>query len=487
MRLTEPILILVVFTAALTLKSRVPSGLSVLLISLGVLLSLWYGTRVGIPWQMLPVLSGLALVLILQVASNLFHIPQNPAWRSCVSVFAACFSVLSMALLIAVPMFTLPKPTGEYPVGTRIMYMKDVSRTEDQSTHPGIPRELIVQIWYPAAMSNNRLEPYQRRSETTLETSYRSILSTNSKSDAPIASGDSRFHVLLFNHGWGGRRTQDTFLTEDLASHGYVVASIDHPYNAGLVAMPDGRVIEDTLGPDAINPSVRTAAQILNTWNKELSKWVEDDRFVLDTLQTQNLDKTSFWFNRLDTTRTGAFGHSFGGAASVQICSVDARVQAGLNMDGWTFGDLTHRVDGQSLMFIYGGGNSSKPQVRRADPTAEMQLDLQDANEVESSLKEYGGYKLTVEHTSHMDFTDHSLVFPWRNWKDRTHITPVRIQTIVRAYTLAFFDQTLQGKQSDLLQRGDTSPFHDVHMEVFTPPSKTDLTVPSNKPSGREH
>jgi predicted dienelactone hydrolase len=311
------------------------------------------------------------------------------------------------------------------------------------------------------------------------------VLWTNSRTDAPLATNGSPFVVLLFNHGWGERRTQNIFLTEDLASHGYVVAAIDHSYNAGRVEMPDGRVIQDAFGYEPIDVTKRTAAQIMETWNKELIRWVDDEVFVLTALQNENLDPKSFWYGRLDTSRAGAFGHSFGGAASVQVCSVDTRIRSALNMDGWTFGDIHHRAANQPIMFMYGAASIPRPQdLNSKDPVArtEAELDLNDARQIDSSLNEYGGYKLYVDHTSHMDFTDHSLVSPWRNWTERGHIAPARIQTIVRSYVLAFFDKTLRGEDPPLLQSGDSSPFHEVRIKQFIPEPKAALVDTAQHP-----
>jgi predicted dienelactone hydrolase len=478
MRPLEIILIIVVLAAALAqMKNTNPRWPNVLTFT-GILIAIWYAVHDGVPWQMFPVFTGLLLLLICQ--SRRIRSTGKTLFAS--SVMA--LSVLSFVLLLLVPMFTLPKPTGPYQVGTRIIYLKDTSRIEDQGTQPGLPRELMVQIWYPATPSNNHLAAYQRRSETTLGTSYRSVLSTNSHVDAPIATQGSPFFVLLFNHGWGGRRTQDTFLTEDLASHGYVVAAIDHTYNAGRVAMPDHRVIDDAFGFDPINPEVRTAAQIRNVWNKELNKWVADESFVLSALQNDNLDKASPWYGRLNTTSAGAVGHSFGGAASVQICSTDPRVRAGLNMDGWTFGDISHRQPNDLLMFIYEAANTPQPQYLNSKDSATRigaELDINDRKQVDSSLKQDGGYKLFVDGTSHTDFTDHPLVFPWREWRHRDHISPARIQTIVRAYVLAFFDKTLRGKTPTPLLDGDASPFHEVHVEQFIPNQKSAPAAPAEK------
>jgi Platelet-activating factor acetylhydrolase, isoform II len=372
-------------------------------------------------------------------------------------------------MLLIVPMFTLPKPTGTYPVGTRIIYLKDSSRSEDKAEKPGTARELMVQIWYPADPSNNHLAAYERLSETIPATSYRSVLWTNSRGDAPVATQGGPFHVLLFNHAWAGRRTQDTFLTEDLASHGYVVASIDHTYNASRVVLPGDRVIEDDDGGDAIDPSLHSASDVITTWNKELTKWVADEIFVLNTLQDDNLDPKSPWYGRLDTQRAGALGHSFGGAAAVQLCSVDARIQSALNMDGWTFGDIRQRTENQPTMFLYGiTAGPIDPGVGQA----EAELDTTDSKEVDASLKQFGGYKLSISNTSHMDFTDHPLVSPWRSWVRPGHISPARIQTIVRAYVLAFFDQTVRGANPPLLQSGTSSPYHEVQIEHWSPELK---------------
>jgi dienelactone hydrolase len=376
-------------------------------------------------------------------------------------------------LLLLVPMFVLPKPTGPYAVGTRIIYLKDSSRVEDAyQQHQGLPRELVVQIWYPAAPSSNHLAAYQRLLETNLLTSYRSVLWTNSRVNAPITGEGGPFPVLLFNHGWGGRRTQDTFLTEDLASHGYIVAAIDHTYNAGRVALPDDRIIDSTNGYDPIDASKRTAIEIKDTWNRELKRWVDDEVFVLNALQHENGDSKSFWYGRLNTDRAGALGHSFGGAAAIQVCSVDGRIRAALNMDGWTFGDIQHRTFSQPTMFVYGKSN----QPRQHDLTSLdvesrtlYDLDRSDEDEVSASLKQYGGYKLYVSNTSHMDFTDRPLINPWSRWMQTNHLPPARIQPIVRAYVLGFFDETIQGKKSSLLETERPSRFHEVQIEKWTP------------------
>jgi hypothetical protein len=475
MRLFEVILIVILLAAAIAQMTKSFPGWSRPLTVLAVLVAFWHVIHEGTHWQMFPVLAGLILLVAWQLIPASRRTSRYAAMRKPVTVAVAVLSIATFGMLLIVPMFSLPKPTGNYPVGTRIVYLKDSSRTEDKAEKPGTPRELMVQIWYPADPSNNHLAAYERLSETIPATSYRSVLWTNSREDAPVATQGGPYPVLLSNHAWGGRRTQDTFLTEDLASHGYVVASIDHTYNASRVVLPGDRVIDDIGGGDAIDPDLHSASEITAVWNRELSTWVADEIFVLNTLQSDDLDEKSPWHGRLDTRRAGALGHSFGGAAAVQLCSVDPRIQSALNMDGWTFGDIRLRAANQPAMFLYGITSSAGQQDSNA-VGAEAELDTTDRNEVDASLRQFGGYKVSISNTSHMDFTDHPLVSPWRGWTRPGHISPARIQTIVRAYVLAFFDQTIRGANPSLLQPGTPSSFREVQIEHWNPESKPEST-----------
>ncbi|WP_433983007.1 hypothetical protein RBB78_14710 [Tunturiibacter empetritectus] len=486
MRLFEVILIATLIAAAAAQMTKSAASWSRTFAVLGVLVAIWHVLHEGTHWQMFPALAGLVLLVAWLLIPASRRASRYPSMRNPVAIAVALLSVTTFGLLLIVPMFTLPKPTGPYPVGTRIIYLKDSSRTEDKAEKPGTARELVVQLWYPADPSNNHLAAYERKSETIPLTSYRSVLWTNSREDAPVAAQGGPFPVLLFNHGWAGRRTQDTFLTEDLASHGYVVASIDHTYNSSRVELPGDRIVDDIDGSDPIDTNLHSVGEITETWNKELNKWVADEVFILNTLQSDNLDQKSPWYGRLDTQRAGALGHSFGGAAAVQMCSVDARIQSAVNMDGWTFGDLRQRPANQPTMFLYGvaagGSLPPDPGTMGAAAHAEAELNATDRNEVDTSLRQFGGYKVSISNTAHMDFTDHPLVSPWRRWTQPDHISPARIETIVRAYVLAFFDQTIRETKPPLLESGTSSPFREVKIEHWSPESKAASVETALKP-----
>ena len=401
----------------------------------------------GAHWQMIPAYLALGVLCI-----GALNRGGKPLLRRqfLVCVPALLLLAASAGLSWMLPMFRLPKPTGPYPVGTTILYLKDASRVEDASGVSGQPRELVVQVWYPAGASSNRWARYREPKETNLSSSYQSEIATNSRLDAPVASAEAPFPVILFNHGWGSRRTNDTSLTEELASHGYVVASIDHTYNAKQVAFPDGRQIRGNASNDVDNPDGSTPERVKAVWNKELAKQTADERFVLDRLQAMSESAGTPWYGRMDTHLAGAMGHSFGGAAATDICALDPRVHAALNMDGWFFGAIRARGANQALMFMQTSADDFRLQSD-SQSSVSATLGAEDAADLSSSLQRYGGYVLTFKGAEHDDFTDQPLVSPLRRFSHRGAIPAPELEAILRTYVLAFFDQTLRGKESEAL------------------------------------
>ena len=141
--------------------------------------------------------------------------------------------------------------------------------------------------------------------------------------DAPLAETGGKFPVLVFSHGSGSLLAIYTAMLSEIASHGYVVVGIQHPYNAMMTTFADGRTIPAS--PAAANDTVQY--------------WSEDTAFVVDELEKLAAGTGKFG-GRLDLSRLGAFGHSFGGAASAEFCLDDARCVAGINFDGSLSGDV---------------------------------------------------------------------------------------------------------------------------------------------------
>ena len=422
----------------------------------------------GAHWQMAPAYVAVGVVCLL------CWIPgKSRRLRATVGGSALLFAGASLLLCYLLPIFRLPKPTGSYAVGTKILYLKDASRVED-ATKGGVPRELMVQLWYPADASDDPIARYREPRETQALSAYQTLVLTNSRMDAPVATTGSPFPVILFNHGWHGRRTNDTFLTEELASRGYVVASIDHTYNANLVAFPDGRVVHTTAPSDIDFPEYSTPQRVRAVWNRELLKQAADQEFVLNQLEAMNGTAGTPWFGRLNTKVAGAMGHSFGGAAATELCAQDPRIHGAINMDGWFFGAIQARGAGQPLLYL---------ETSDVDPntlpfpakSVSGNLDVTDYADVKKSVHQFGGYLVSVLGTEHEDFTDQPLISPVRILAHRGTVPPPELETIVRAYVVAFFDKTIRGKDPAIL-KSDSSPYAEVKVAVWPPVQKGNVT-----------
>jgi predicted dienelactone hydrolase len=145
--------------------------------------------------------------------------------------------------------------------------------------------------------------------------------------------------------------TSYSTLAEDLASYGYVVVGIDAPYRSSVVVLPDGRVIQRT--PDN-NPELVSGEDLTRRATKLIAAWTADIGFVLDQLQRLNAaDSAGKFTGRLDLTRVGVFGHSFGGAQAAQFCHEDARCTAAIDVDGAPFGSVIETGLQQPFMFLF--------------------------------------------------------------------------------------------------------------------------------------
>ncbi|MDY6896866.1 MAG: hypothetical protein SWZ49_02155, partial [Cyanobacteriota bacterium] len=124
-------------------------------------------------------------------------------------------------------LLSLPKPSGDYPVGTTSYYFTDPKREEIYTEEPDDHRELMVKVWYPSKqVLGVKHAPYFNQS-LAVDDSLGAIL-TNSIANAPVARTQSNYPVLLFSHGFASLPEFNTINVEELASQGYIVATINH-------------------------------------------------------------------------------------------------------------------------------------------------------------------------------------------------------------------------------------------------------------------
>jgi predicted dienelactone hydrolase len=210
---------------------------TIAVVGLGVMA--WGAVVEGFRWQMIPAYVGFGVLMLASLKKS----ATRPVWRALGALPLALLLSASAVLTHELPIFSLPEPTGPYGVGTFEYSITDDSRKERYA--PTRNRELYVEVWYPAPAANSALGnvPVRTLFQELYEGDYtrQSFLfgylrhiSTHSHVHAPVAAPDrGPFPVLLFNHALElGFTSQNQLLMEHLASHGYVIFSIAHPYQS---------------------------------------------------------------------------------------------------------------------------------------------------------------------------------------------------------------------------------------------------------------
>lgn len=232
-----------------------------------------------------------------------------------------------------------PIPSGPYAVGRVDVEWVDASRPELFTDDPNDVRDLVVTVYYPADVPTDAVPAPYTSDEIAAAVGLPSVLieqmHTHVFADVPAV--DATFPVLLFSPGMEMMPIFYSSLLTELTSQGYVVVAIWHPYSVAATPYPDGRLVainEAGIPSFADDPAAEA--------ERVGAVWVGDMRFVLDQLAHLNADD-ALLAGRLDLERIGAFGHSFGGATSVQAAYEDERLDAAINMDGTMFGEVVEQ------------------------------------------------------------------------------------------------------------------------------------------------
>jgi dienelactone hydrolase len=255
-----------------------------------------------------------------------------------------------------------PSPAGPARVGTLVMGLADGAR-EDPILADGTRRELLVRFWYPASLDQNckpaeytsaRVwDHFARLSQLSLP-----AVTTNSCLDAPVADGGHP--VVVFTHGYTGTFTDYTFLFEDLASRGYVVASIDHTYEATAVEFPDGRLVTSVLGSH-LDDSWQTDEA---TVSRALSARLDDLAFVMNELEALNDSAGNQFAGKLDLTRVALAGHSLGGLTTWLGVQRDPRFKAAVLLDPYLADFGSDSTETPVLLMTMGREKPSQDECR---------------------------------------------------------------------------------------------------------------------------
>lgn len=323
-------------------------------------------------WQAAPALLGALIIIGIATLPAPSNRPMRWLRGSLAGVAVVCL-LASAVLFYSLPIFSLPTPDGPHAIGTRQFELVDASRTGVMEDAPGTPRRILVRAWYPAAtVEGFATRPYLTKQEVDDRAIdvfsdfglpyfvYRhfSRVRTHSHVDAP-ADVSKSLPVVVFSHGYWCWPGQSTALMEKLASHGYLVFSIGHPYDGGTMTFADGTKIP--VSPKKKSAQVPTEGMI-KYWTgvdhdaryaalrqyqidfdhhrvmQSFNAWRDDLRFFVNQLTANRLPDALHELQEIaDDQRIGFAGMSFGGTSSASACHHDVRCKAAVNLDGEEF------------------------------------------------------------------------------------------------------------------------------------------------------
>ena len=296
----------------------------------------------------------------------------------------------------------LPKPTGALAVGTHVFRWVDPARPE--AARPGERRNVVAQLWYPAAPGGGQAPPYidgLARLPSSVSGLPRQLMGgygridVHARGDAPVALDRPRWPLILFSLGAEATRAFYSGLAAELASHGFAVAVLDDPYESAVTQLADGRIADDAhLFSRVANDPTRSQAFIA----AEQGVRAADMRFTLD-----QLGREPKWRDCLTLDHVTAAGHSFGGASGIELWLNEPRVAGVVNLDGTLYGDPAagHARAGRVLV-VESDDKLTPHGARYKEGIARLREGL-------GRLPEMAG----ISGASHFSFTDGPAFLAW--------------------------------------------------------------------------
>jgi predicted dienelactone hydrolase len=290
---------------------------------------------------------------------------------------------------------------GAYRAGVRTVELRDASRD----------RVLPVEIWYPIARDATDGTANIYRIDLPLYGPVAAMCTPARRDAAPLSSGS--FPLVIFSHGFGGIRFQSFFLTEFLATHGFVVAAPDHPTNT----LADFA----RFGDDAVTAQSAVDRPL-------------DVLFVRDAL-LRGIDGLAIG---IDPARIAVSGHSFGAWTAIESArrATDLRVVVPLAPGFRAPSTPAVSVELARPLLLFGGSE---------DRTTPFDTDQRPAYEAAVSPKAL----VRVLGAGHMDFSDvcgiSTIEGFFDDGCDPARIDPAIVHDRVRVLVLAFLRRYLDG------------------------------------------
>lgn len=452
-----------------------------------IIVLLIHGIVEGLRYQMAFSYLFVLLWLLYALAKTYVPFPKTRVFKILKITTAGLCCILlifTSFLAYALPVFTLPALTGDYAVGIKYFDLVDETRIDPFLSGSTQKRELMIKVYYPAQPDHSKpFSAYFGGSSQLIHAfaefynlpsfafDHLLLVKTHARDDLKLSDKEPNYPVILFSHGAGATMEVETSQSQDLASHGYIVVAVDHPYVSSVTVFPNHMVTarEATTNFDTPEPA-DPITQIM----------ADDIKFVIQKLADLNNGSiTPNFKGKLNLDEIGIIGHSVGGAVAYNLAINENKVKAAINLDGAVYvipknttniapflmlandqfhveaiqkrEGLIQKFDStpagqQEMLTIYGS------QKVYDDASAKAQQNISTlANVLKISDNLY-----TIQGSAHMKFTDIGLFFGSQELRKLINIggetDPAECLEITEAVTVAFFDQHLKGKSDESLK-----------------------------------
>lgn len=229
-----------------------------------------------------------------------------------------------------------PPPLGLHSVGRVRINLIDDQRPERFKLERR--REVIIEAWYPAKKGSGVTCPYfpelaaisgalvESGQLSSIESWGLSQVRSHAQCNAEFAAVVPPCPVVLLSPGNATNVELYSAIGEELASRGYIVLGVNHPYDVGAVRLHDGFIANYQQREFGDQAALRS----------RMLERVADIRFLFDSLVAINAGDHVL-SGHLDLSRIAVIGHSLGGLTAAEFCAVDTRPIACVNLDGLYF------------------------------------------------------------------------------------------------------------------------------------------------------
>jgi dienelactone hydrolase len=366
------------------------------------------------------------------------------------------FGGLFLFVVLTLPIYSqleIPAPGGAFVVSQTIFRWVDTSRPEVLTADPNDFREVVAMVWYPAEPGTGVKAGYFPHLASLSDAMIQSgevepwevfglrFIRSESLLDASLVKAERPYPVVILSPGNGTNIEFYTSLASEIASHGYIVVGVNHPYDVAAVELSAGRVAPYDKEQWLLDAEAHQAHI-----TERIKVRTVDVLFTLE--QLDDVNSTGRFAGIMNLDSVAVAGHSLGGITASEACKANRRFKACLNFDGLQKGgpfsmEETAVPPEQPFLFL----------------TKESQLHPKLLERFESMSESYW---VVVHGASHQSFSDGPLLQPSLS-PGPGHAD--QLMSLIRKYTLAFLDQTLKRQPNPLLSK--TISGANVSVRVF--------------------